>query len=165
MCLKCYNIYGRIIMLKNINIAGTIIKNIDENVYISGQIKLDMINDFKKNNIELLINNRPDNEDINQIKNIDIKELANSLNIDYYNIPFSGLNVKSDQILELSNLLKSNDKKVLIFCKSGARSALIWGLSSVIYFGTEISDVMQKMSNLGYYSRVFPDMVEYFSNK
>jgi len=152
-------------MLKNINIAGTIIKNIDENVYISGQIKLDMINDFKKNNIELLINNRPDNEDINQIKNIDIKELANSLNIDYYNIPFSGLNVKSDQILELSNLLKSNDKKVLIFCKSGARSALIWGLSSVIYFGTEISDVMQKMSNLGYYSRVFPDMVEYFSNK
>tara|TARA_B100000686_G_scaffold354963_1_gene468541 strand:+ start:6177 stop:6635 length:459 start_codon:yes stop_codon:yes gene_type:complete len=151
-------------MLKNINIDGTIIKNVDENVYISGQIRADMINEFKKNKIELLINNRPDNEDINQLKSIDIKELTENLSIDYYNIPFSGSNVRSDQIHQLADLLKPNDKKVLIFCKSGARSALIWGLSSVIYFGAEISDVMQKISNLGYDSSILPNMVEYFSN-
>ena len=152
-------------MIKNINIGDINIKNINNNVYISGQITLEMMYEFKKNRIDILINNRPDNEDVNQLKDIDIKNLADSLNIEYHNIPFSGSNVQLDQILQLADLLKSNNKKVLIFCKSGARSALIWGLSSVLYLGSDISEVMDNISNSGYDASILPNMVEYFSNR
>lgn len=152
-------------MKKNITINGKIIKSINEDIYISGQITLDMMQGLKKNRIDLLINNRPDHEDINQLKSKDIKNLASSLDIKYYNIPFSGSNVQLEQIHYLADLLKNNDKKTLIYCKSGARSALIWGLSSVIYLGFNMSDVMDDISNLGYDSSIFPNMVEYFSNK
>ena len=55
-------------MKKNITINGKIIKSINEDIYISGQITLDMMQGLKKNRIDLLINNRPDHEDINQLK-------------------------------------------------------------------------------------------------
>ena len=149
-------------MIKNFNIGDVNIKNINDNIYISGQINLNMIYEFKKTGIDIIINNRPDNEEINQLKSIDIKQLTDSLNMEYYNIPFFGSNVQPDQISLLANILKSNNKRVLLFCKSGTRSALIWGLSSV---GSDIKDVIKYISNMGYDSSIFPNMVEYFSNQ
>ena len=69
----------------------------------------------------------------------------------------------SKLILNVANLLKL-EHKTLLFCRSGARSSLIWGLASIIYLNEDINDIMRKISNVGYDSTILPSMVEYFSN-
>ena len=50
----------------NIEINHQLLLNIDDKVYISGQISTDMIEDLNKKCFGLIVNNRPDNEEINQ---------------------------------------------------------------------------------------------------
>tara|TARA_B100000073_G_scaffold343456_1_gene348326 strand:- start:652 stop:1110 length:459 start_codon:yes stop_codon:yes gene_type:complete len=147
----------------NIEINHQLLINIDDKVYISDQISTDMIEDLNKKCFGLIVNNRPDNEEINQPKSFDIKVLLEEKNIVYKHIPFSGANIQLDQILNVANLLKL-EHKTLLFCRSGARSSLIWGLASIIYLNEDINDIMRKISNVGYDSTILPSMVEYFSN-
>ena len=150
-------------MTKNIELNHQLLINLDEKVYVSGQISVDKMEGLKKNEFKLIVNNRPDDEEIKQPKSIDLQELSKGFEIEYKYIPFSGSNVSSHQIMELSNLLKKNSK-TLLFCRSGARSSLIWGLASVLYLNKDIDDTMRKISNVGYDSTIIPNMVEYFSN-
>ena len=46
----------------NIEINHQLLLNIDDKVYISGQISTDMIEDLNKKCFWLIVNNRPDNE-------------------------------------------------------------------------------------------------------
>ena len=150
-------------MTINIEINHQLLINIDDKVYISDQISTDMIEDLNKKCFGLIVNNRPDNEEINQPKSLDIKVLLEEKNMVYKHIPFSGASIQLDQILNLANLLKL-EHKTLLFCRSGARSSLIWGLASIIYLNEDINDIMRKISNVGYDSTILPSMVEYFSN-
>ncbi len=150
-------------MQKIIKIKGQELRNIDEGIFITGQIFEDMMQEIKNENFCMIINNRPDYEEINQIKNEDLKYLAESLGVNYYSIPFSGNNLQNNQIKEFANLVQDYDKKALIFCRSGARSSLIWGLASIMYLGVNEDEVIKKITNIGYDASIIPKMVEHFS--
>jgi len=150
-------------MERIIKIQDQELKNIDEGVYITGQISEDMILEIKNENFCMIINNRPDYEEVNQIKNEDLKYLTESLGINYYSIPFSGNNLQNNQIKTFANLLQDYDKRALIFCRSGARSSLIWGLASIMYLGVKEEEVIKKITNIGYDASMILKMVEYFS--
>ena len=150
-------------MTENIEINQQLFINIDDNIYLSGQISTNAIEELKNKKFKIIVNNRPDDEEFNQLKSISLQKTSEKFGIVYKHIPFSGGNVNSDQIKDLADMLKKNTK-TLIFCRSGARSSLIWGLASVIYLNKDIDDIMRKMSNMGYDSSILPNMVEYFLN-
>ena len=148
-----------------IKIGEITIRNIDKNHYVSGQITIGTLEKIAKYGITLIINNRPDDEEINQDGSDELKLKAKSLGIKFINIPFSGNSLTKENIIDFSNLIKNfYDKKSLFFCRSGARSSTIWGLASVLYLDSDIVDVMNKINDIGYDSSVLPNMVEYFKN-
>ena len=146
------------------NIGDIIIRNINGNHYIGGQITLSMMQEISDFGVTLIINNRPDNEEINQESSKELKIKAESLGIKFINIPFSGNSLTKEKIIIFSNLIKNNEEKSLFFCRSGARSATIWGIASVLFLDSDIIDVMSKINDIGYDSSILPNMVEYFKN-
>ena len=148
-----------------IKIEDITIRKIDENQYVSGQITIDVLEEIAKYGITLIINNRPDNEEVDQVRSEELKLKAISLGIKFIDIPFSGGSLTKENIIDFSNLIKNSyDEKSLFFCRSGARSSTIWGLASVLYLDLNIVDVMNKINDIGYDSTVLPNMVEYFKN-
>jgi uncharacterized protein (TIGR01244 family) len=146
------------------NIGNSIIKNINLNHYISGQITLSMMQEISDFGITLIINNRPDNEEINQESSKELKIKAESLGIKFIDIPYSGNSLTKEKIITFSSLIKNNEEKSLFFCRSGARSATIWGIASVLFLDSDIIDVMSKINNIGYDSSILPNLVKYFKN-
>ena len=80
----------------------------------------------------------------------------------FINIPFSGNSLNIEKIINFRDLIKDNNEKSLFFCRSGARSSIIWGIASVLYLGADLLDSMAKINDIGYDSSSLPDMVEYF---
>ena len=140
----------------------TNLQSISRNHYISGQIEIDDIEDLAVFGIKLIINNRPDNEEFNQTHSNLLKDKAESLGIKFINIPFASGTLNKQKILDFSNLIKNNNEKSLFYCRSGARSSLIWGLASVIYLGEDLEKCILSINNSGYDASMLPSMVNFF---
>ena len=98
---------------------------------------------------------------------IKIKVLSNgaeSLGINFIDIPFASGTLNKEKIIDFSNLIKNNINKSLYFCRSGARSSIIWGLASVIYLGKDIEECMVNINNIGHDASMLPNMVDFFKN-
>ena len=142
----------------------TNVKCISENHFISGQIEVDDIEGLANFGIKLIINNRPDDEEFNQVSSKLLKDKANSLGIKFIDIPFASGTLNKQKIIDFSDLIKNNKDKSLYFCRSGARSSIIWGLASVICLGKNLEECMMNINNSGYDASMLPNMVDYFKN-
>ena len=140
----------------------TNLKSISGNHFVSGQIQIDDIEGIADFGIKLIINNRPDNEEFNQISSKLLKDKAESLGIKFIDIPFASGTLNKQKILDFSNLIKNNHEKSLFYCRSGARSSLIWGLASVIHLDADLDECMISINNSGYDASMLPNMVGFF---
>mgnify|MGYP000928868104 FL=1 len=140
----------------------TNIKSISGNHFVSGQIQIDDIEVLANFGIKLIINNRPDNEEFNQISSILLKDKAESFGIKFTDIPFAAGTLSKEKILDFSNLIKNNHEKSLFYCRSGARSSLIWGLASVIHLGVDLQKCIININNIGHDASMLPNMVDFF---
>jgi uncharacterized protein (TIGR01244 family) len=151
-------------MLNNNKILDMNLKNIDKDQYISGQITLDILEELGNIGFSLIINNRPDGEELNQVSSKELKIKSESFGINYFDIPFASDTLSKQKIKNFSDLIRNNNKKSLFFCRSGARSSVIWGLASVIHLGKDLDRCMKNIDKAGYDSSILPNMVEYFKN-
>ena len=140
----------------------TNLKSIGGNHFVSGQIQIDDIEGLANFGIKLIINNRPDNEEFNQISSELLKDKAESFGIKFIDIPFASGTLSKEKILDFSNLIKNNHEKSLFYCRSGARSSLIWGLASVIHLGVDLQKCIININNIGHDASMLPNMVEFF---
>ena len=140
----------------------TNLKSISGNHFVSGQIQIDDIEGLANFGIKLIINNRPDNEEFNQINSILLKDKAESFGIKFIDIPFAAGTLSKEKILDFSNLIKNNHEKSLFYCRSGARSSLIWGLASVIHLGVDLEKCIININNSGHDASMLPNMVDFF---
>ena len=140
----------------------TNLKSISGNHFVSGQIQIDDIEGLANFGIKLIINNRPDNEEFNQINSILLKDKAESFGIKFIDIPFAAGTLSKEKILDFSNLIKNNHEKSLFYCRSGARSSLIWGLASVIHLGVDLQKCIININNSGHDASMLPNMVDFF---
>ena len=138
------------------------LKSISGNHFVSGQIQIDNIEGLANFGIKLIINNRPDNEEFNQISSILLKDKAESFGIKFIDIPFAAGTLSREKILDFSNLIKNNHEKSLFYCRSGARSSLIWGLASVIHLGVDLEKCIININNSGHDASMLPNMVDFF---
>lgn len=104
----------------------------DERVALTGQLKPDDMKALADAGIAVVINNRPDGEALfGQPRTADLEKAAKAAGLAFLDLPFSGPRATPDQVRAFADLLAEGEDKIVAFCKSGMRSALLWGAASL----------------------------------
>jgi len=107
-------------------------KQLSENLYVTGQISPADFPALAAAGVKTIINNRPDNEEAGQLNSSEAKRLANEHGITYHYLPMSsGQPLPPTLVDDFKNILDNTDDLLLAHCRSGMRSALIWALGQI----------------------------------
>ena len=104
-------------------------RQLDDRTLVSGQIQPGDVPGLKELGVTLIINNRPDNEDVNQPEGDDIEAAAREAGIDYRHVPIARGMGPSDIEAMREAINSVGDGKLFAFCRSGNRSALAWAVA------------------------------------
>jgi uncharacterized protein (TIGR01244 family) len=105
------------------------IRQLDENFMVGGQVTPDQVAELKAHGVTMLVNNRPDNEDVGQPLSSDIEAAAREAGLEYRHIPIRYGMGPSDVEAMREALHATGDGKLMAFCRSGNRSTLAWALA------------------------------------
>ncbi len=122
---------------------------LDERVAVCGQLAPADMKEIAAAGYIAVVNNRPDREALfGQPRTADLKSAAEGAGLVFLDLPFSGPNVRPEQVRAFRDLLAERDGKVLAFCKSGMRSALLWGVASMVS-GKPLEEVLDAARKAG----------------
>lgn len=123
-------------------------RQFDHQVVVSGQIDPDDVARLAQAGIGMIINNRPDNEDIGQPASNEIEQAAEQAGIRYRHIPISR-GIGPSDIEEMRRALEdASGQAVLAFCRSGNRSSLVSALARRRE-GKSRDEVVECLRNVG----------------
>ena len=107
--------------------------SIDDRVAVSGQLQPSDMSEVARAGYVAVVNNRPDREAMfGQPRTSELREAAEKAGLAFLDLPFSGANLQPEHVRAFLGLLGERDGKVLAFCKSGMRSALLWGVAAMV---------------------------------
>lgn len=122
---------------------------LDKQASVSGQLTADDMKDIAAQGFGAVINNRPDREAMfGQPRTADLKQAAEAAGLLFVDLPFPGPNVTAEQVRAFAAVLDKRDRRVVAFCKSGMRSALIWAAAEVSA-GRSLDEVLSAARNAG----------------
>jgi uncharacterized protein (TIGR01244 family) len=104
-------------------------RQLDEKTLVNGQISPDDIAELKALGVTLIVNNRPDGEDVGQPESEDIEAAAKAAGIDYRHVPIARGMGPSDIEAMREAMHSVGDGKMFAFCRSGNRSTLAWAVA------------------------------------
>ena len=79
--------------------------------------------------VRTIINNRPDAEDPGQLPADEARSLAEAHGIAYHHIPFTAMTLTRADVDAFAAALRSAAQPIVVHCRSGTRSTLIWALT------------------------------------
>src|SRR3954468_10938091 len=100
----------------------------DDRIMIGGQIPPEAAAEMKALGVAMIVNNRPDGEEPGQPTSAEIAAAAEAQGIAYRHVPVAN-GFSEEAIVAMKQALEEAEGPVLAFCRSGARSAFIWGLA------------------------------------
>ena len=103
---------------------------LDPSITVSGQLAPADFAALAARGVRLVINNRPDNEDPGQLSAADAARLAAEHGMAFRHVPISLPALSSADIARFSEALAAADGPVHAYCRSGMRSALVWGIDA-----------------------------------
>lgn len=104
-------------------------RQLDEQVMVSGQIQPSDVPELKRQGIAAIINNRPDGEEPGQPLGADIEAAAKQAGLDYHSIPIHrGIGPGNVEAMR-DAFQAQKDGAILAFCRTGTRSALVWAVA------------------------------------
>jgi uncharacterized protein (TIGR01244 family) len=104
-------------------------RQLDERTLVNGQISPDDVAELKAIGVTLIVNNRPDGEDVGQPESDDIEAAAKAAGIDYRHVPIARGLGPSDIEAMREAMHSAGEGKMFAFCRSGNRSALAWAVA------------------------------------
>lgn len=104
-------------------------RQLDDKTLINGQISPEDIDALKALGVTLIVNNRPDGEDVGQPNSDDIEAAAKAAGIDYRHVPIARGLGPSDIEAMREAMHSAGDGKMFAFCRSGNRSVLSWAVA------------------------------------
>ena len=136
--------------------AGRRGKHMEKIVYITpefavaGQLDANDFSEIARLGFGTVINNRPDGEEDGQLHSDAAASLAWRSGLAYHYIPSGKLDLFSDPVVDAAEavIAGSASGKVLAYCKSGTRSAIIWGAVSAR--GLAVDEVLSLLTNAGF---------------
>ncbi len=102
---------------------------IDDGVFVCGQITEDFVEELAKAGFKTIICNRPDNEQQNQPTFASIEKVAKAHGLTSYYIPVTPPNIEQKSIASMRDALKTCEYPVLAYCKSGHRAQTLYHLA------------------------------------
>lgn len=78
--------------------------------------------------VRTIVNNRPDGEDPGQLPADEARRLAESRGIAYHHIPVTAASLTRGEVDALAAVLTTAERPVVLHCRSGTRSTLLWAL-------------------------------------
>jgi uncharacterized protein (TIGR01244 family) len=96
-----------------------------ENFAVCGQIQAQDAQTLADQGYAGVVNNRPDLEEANQPLSETIQAACNAAGLNYIHLPMNGPSYSPEQVAQLQNFLKENDK-ILGFCRSGNRASILF---------------------------------------
>ena len=100
-------------------------RQLDEKTLVDGQIGPDDVATLKAMGVTLIVNNRPDGEDVGQPTSDEIEAAARKAGIDYRHVPIARGLGPSD----IEAMHSASEGKLFAFCRSGNRSTLAWAVA------------------------------------
>ena len=126
-----------------------LLQPLDKQSSVSGQLGPADMTEIAALGFGIVVNNRPDREAMfGQPRTEDLKQAAEAAGLLFVDLPFPGPNVTPEQIAALATVLENRDRRVVAFCKSGMRSALIWAAAEVSA-GRSLDEVLAAARNAG----------------
>ena len=104
-------------------------RQLDDKTLVSGQIHPDDVPALKELGVTLIVNNRPDNEDVGQPEGDDIEAAAKAAGIEYRHVPIARGLGPSDVEAMREAMHALGEGKLFAFCRSGNRSTLAWAVA------------------------------------
>jgi uncharacterized protein (TIGR01244 family) len=105
---------------------------LDDRVAVAGQLQPGDMAEIAAAGYVAVVNNRPDGEAMfGQPRTADLQKAAEAAGLVFVDLPFSGPRASADQVRAFADLLAERPGRVVAFCKSGMRSALLWGAASI----------------------------------
>lgn len=101
---------------------------LDDRASVSGQVSPSDMAEIAVLGVTMIVNNRPDGEELGQPSSAEIEVAAEAAGLDYRHIPVAG-GLAPHQVLAMANALQDAEGRVLAFCKSGTRSTYLWALA------------------------------------
>jgi uncharacterized protein (TIGR01244 family) len=105
------------------------IRQLDDRTLVSGQIAPHEVAGLAERGVTVLVNNRPDGEEQGQPLAGDIEAAAAEAGIGYRFVPITRGIGPADVEAMQEALRATGDGKMLAFCRSGTRSALVCALA------------------------------------
>ena len=96
----------------------------------------------------LIINNRPDGEEMAQPSGAEIEQAAKSAGLQYAAIPVRGFPTEA-QVLAVREAVQSAPGPVLAFCRSGTRSIVAWAIGEALT-GRPVGELRELGARAGY---------------
>lgn len=108
-------------------------RQIDARIWVGDQLGPEDIPEVTAEGFALLVCNRPDHEhEPGQPTFAAVAEAAAAAGIEARMIAFGGEGPHPGQPEELAQLLAATEGKVLLYCRSGARSAMLYNLARAL---------------------------------
>jgi uncharacterized protein (TIGR01244 family) len=127
----------------------TVIRQLDDCTLVSGQIAPHEVAGLAQQGVTMLVNNRPDAEEPNQPLASEIEEAAAAAGIGYRFIPIVR-GIGPADVEEMQKALReAQGGKMLAFCRSGARSAMVCALAHREE-GMPSEEVEQRLTRAGF---------------
>jgi uncharacterized protein (TIGR01244 family) len=105
---------------------------LDDRVSVAGQVAPHQMAELATAGFTAVVNNRPDREAMfGQPRTDEIRQAAEAAGLVFLDLPFSGPRASPDQVRAFSHLLATTSGPVLVYCKSGMRSAFLWGAAQL----------------------------------
>ncbi len=123
-------------------------RSLSPSVLAAGQIEPADIAEAKAQGVTLVVNNRPDGESPDQVPGAEIEAEARTLGLEYLAIPVAG-SFDAAKVDALRDALAGNGGKTLLYCRSGTRSAHLWGLADA-RTGTPLDSIKAAGEGAGY---------------
>ena len=109
--------------------STAMMRQLDDKTLVSGQIAPDDVAELRRHGVTMIVNNRPDGEDLGQPLAADIEQAAREAGIAYRFLPIRRGPGPAD-VEELQEAMRDcGDGKLLAFCRSGTRSTFAWALA------------------------------------
>ena len=104
-------------------------RQLNDKTLVSGQIAPEEVAALKDLGVTLIVNNRPDGEDVGQPESDDIEAAARAAGIDYRHVPIARGLGPSDIEAMREAMHSTGEGKMFAFCRSGNRSTLAWAVA------------------------------------
>lgn len=104
-------------------------RQLNDKTLVAGQIRPEDVPALKELGVTLIVNNRPDGEDVGQPESDEIEAAARAAGIDYRHVPIARGLGPSDIEAMREAMHSAGEGKVFAFCRSGNRSALAWAVA------------------------------------